>query len=391
MGRVSILGFPLRISPWLPLVLLALGRGAGTTAAVLAFVVGGIAAILVHELGHAVAAKAAGARDVRVALVALGGLTTYTDQPDSRWQRIGIAVAGPATGIAIGLPLLMIYLPMPDDTTGSQVMRALVFVTLGWAILNLLPVQPFDGGHILESLLPGSEETRVRLAAAISVAVALALAAVFYTLGTAWTTGVFVIVAGINLMSLLSARQPVTSAEDRSYAVLAQVLEGDLAAARATASAGRVDAAVEALLAALAGDPHAAVRLPRLAEERADPLRRSAALVHSVSLRDWEQVVAQTAAGEFPREIVVWAMGAARTSGEPAYAAAVGHAALGWDRDGGLAYLVARCWGAAGEPGRAYDSLAYARSLGWDDLAAAEREPDLAAARDLPAWAGLRT
>ena len=145
-----------------------------------------------------------------------------------------------------------------------------------------------------------------------------------------------------------------------------------------------------ALVAALAGQqPQAGQEVARLAAERPDPLRRSCAVALAVARRDWEDVVAATAGGALPHEVVVWAMGAARTAGEPAYAAAVGHSALPWSRDVSLAYLTARCWGAAGEPGRAYDALVYAVSLGWDDVAQAEREPDLAAVRDLPAWLAL--
>src|SRR5690348_9657639 len=99
MGTVSVLGFPLRVSPWLPVVLFALGQGSGPVEALVAFVLGGVAAILVHELGHAVAARAAGATEIRIDLVPLGGLTTYAPVPPSRLRRIAVAVAGPLTGI----------------------------------------------------------------------------------------------------------------------------------------------------------------------------------------------------------------------------------------------------------------------------------------------------
>ena len=286
---VRIFGFPLRVSPLLPVVLLALGQGGGSAAGLVAFVVGGVLAILVHELGHAFAARAAGASEIEISLVALGGVTTYVSPPSSRRSRIGIAVAGPLTGIAIGVPLLAVRAAGEFSHDTARVLESLVFVTLGWAVLDLLPVRPFDGGHVLESVLPGGEQTRVRLASAISVVFALAVAAFAYERST-WTAGMFLLVAAMNLFSLLPQRRsgPGQSAEQRSYAVLRDVLS-DVAQARETARGGRVDASVEALLAGLS-DPGAAARLEGLAAERPDALRRT-------SLLAWAVIGAGLAAG----------------------------------------------------------------------------------------------
>ena len=392
MGEVTILGFPLRVSPWLPIMLFVLGQGGGSLAGLVAFIVGGILAILVHELGHALAARWAGASDIEVQLVALGGLTTYSSQPQSRWARIGIAVAGPATGVVLGLPLLLARLGATDGTETARVLESLVFVTLGWAILNLLPVRPFDGGHVLESLLPGSEETRVRVASVISVGFALAVATFAWSRGSTWTAGVFVVVAAINVAGLLPGRAAGGSAEDLSYAVLGHVLAGDLSAAQQQAGGRRIDPAVTALVEALApraGATDGAERLPRLVADRPDPLRRACLLVLATSRRDWDGAIGAVAQGALPAEVMVWAMGAARTSRRPDVAAAMGQAALPWSRDPTLAYLTARCWGAAGRADRAHDALVYAARLGWDDLAEAADEPDLAGMRDLPSWAAF--
>lgn len=387
---MTVLGFPLRVSPWLPVVLFALGQGSGPVEALVAFVVGGVVAILVHELGHAVAARAAGASDVQIELVPLGGLTTYAPVPPSRLRRIGIAVAGPLTGVAIGVPLLLWRFAVPGWTTTAAVLDALVWVTLGWAVLNLLPVRPFDGGAVLESILPGTPATRTRVAALISVAVAGALVAWAWSRGSTWTAAVFLVVAAMNLVPLLARERTEDrqSPEQRSYAVLSAVLRGDLGDARGQAAGGRVDPAVIALLDALEGRGDGS-RVRALAEDRPDPLRRSCRLALEVSCRNWPGVAAVAASGPLPPGVIPWAMGAARSAGLSGAAAQVGQAALSSGADATTAYLTARCWGAAGENERAYEALVYARALGFTDLAAAAAEPDLAGVRTLPAWHAL--
>ncbi|RZS91458.1 Zn-dependent protease [Motilibacter rhizosphaerae] len=388
---MRVLGFPLRLTPWLPVVLVALAQGRPVEAQV-AFVVGGVLAILVHELGHALAARAAGARDIRIELVALGGVTSYEGAPRSRLARIGIAVAGPATGVALGLPLLAVQ--RSSAVTGStvDVLDALVFVTLGWAVLNLLPVRPFDGGHVLESVLPGDEGRRARLAGAVSVVLALAVVAWAWERGLSWTAGVFLVVAALNLGPFLARGGQVRqSPEQRTTAVLRDVVSGQLAAARERAATGRCDAVVAPLLALAEGaapdEPLA--RLEALVEARPDPLRRAYLLVGCVVARRFARAAEVVAAGPLPAGLPTWAVGAVRAGGRPADAALVGQAALAASPDPALAHATARAWGAAGEPQRAYDALAYARALGWADLAGAAVDPDLAEVRALPAWGAL--
>ena len=57
-----------------------------------------------------------------------------------------------------------------------------MFVNLGWGVLNLLPLLPLDGGHVMQELLPGSEEVRRRRALVVSlvVAAAVGVAAIAY-------------------------------------------------------------------------------------------------------------------------------------------------------------------------------------------------------------------
>jgi Zn-dependent protease len=143
-------------------------------------------AVLSHELGHAFAARAAGAGTPEIALAGFGGVTSYsTPGPLSRARSLGISLAGPAVGLVLGSVLWAVYLGVSDDFASSdwrdQALRIGIFTCLGWSVLNLLPVLPLDGGQAMRELLPGSPQVRTQRAAAVSVVVAAIVAVVAYT------------------------------------------------------------------------------------------------------------------------------------------------------------------------------------------------------------------
>ncbi len=123
--------------------------------------------ILMHELGHALVGRAFG-RQPRIELIALGGLTWWEQhEPMSPARSLLVSAAGPAVGILIGsLDLVsMDVLRVPDPSLARYAFRSLIFVNLGWGLLNLLPVLPLDGGNIVASLLELAAPSRGRLLA----------------------------------------------------------------------------------------------------------------------------------------------------------------------------------------------------------------------------------
>ncbi len=175
---MRLFGFPLHVGSgfWLFMGLIAfinaetLGLGGALVFA------GMIAAFtLVHELGHAFAARATGAR-AEISLAFMMGYASFTPTRKlSRWQHVGISFAGPATQIIIGT-VVYIALGGPWPLHGLTTPQ---FAAL-WAgpmigIFNLLPVLPFDGGNILEQAVGAvfpKQARRIMLwfSAAVSVA-----------------------------------------------------------------------------------------------------------------------------------------------------------------------------------------------------------------------------
>lgn len=107
---------------------------------------------LVHELGHGFAARRLGASP-EIALDFLAGSTRYTPpRALSPLERASVAVAGPAVEIVLGLVVLaaMRVNPLDVDAVFSSTPAAVIWIAGPvFGLLNLLPVLPLDGGHVL--------------------------------------------------------------------------------------------------------------------------------------------------------------------------------------------------------------------------------------------------
>jgi stage IV sporulation protein FB len=167
----NLFGFPTRVDASFLLIVGLIGFGSHLAI----WVAVALVSVLGHELGHALAARRMGAT-ASITLAGLGGLTrSNRAEPLSRGESAFLTVAGPLAGILLGLPVLYAVhaLGWPSWTDGGYALRSAVFTTLGWSALNLLPMLPLDGGHLLELALPGPPAARRRLAAQLSIAIAV--------------------------------------------------------------------------------------------------------------------------------------------------------------------------------------------------------------------------
>lgn len=166
---------------------------------------------LLHELGHAVAARRAGA-EAEISLGFLAGYASYRPtRPISRLQHAGISFAGPGIHIAAGLAA--IYLLGADPFDVSSVDDRAVTLAIWWAgpvigAMNLIPVLPLDGGNIvlqgLDRLLP-DRSRRLMLWYSIGVTVAAAV----WTFVIGWQgLGIFIAFLLITQVQLLQSTKP---------------------------------------------------------------------------------------------------------------------------------------------------------------------------------------
>jgi len=181
MLRFSFLGFPVSIHWmfWLTLGLLGGLIGANTPEAmqrVLVWVGAGALSVFIHELGHALTMHHFGARQVQIVLHSFGGYAS-SERRFARGESFFVSAAGPFLQIAAGVVIWWIMDAWrPEALLGVYFMKSFVNVSLIWAALNLFPILPLDGGHILQAVL-GPQRLKTTLIISLVCAVGFGILA----------------------------------------------------------------------------------------------------------------------------------------------------------------------------------------------------------------------
>lgn len=178
--------------------------------------VGLFLSVLIHELGHALTARAYGVRTREITLWLLGGVAQLEQIPRTRGAEAVIAIAGPIVSVLLsGLFGLLRGLLPSAATEGQFLLGYLSFINLSLALFNLLPALPLDGGRILRSLLalyrPYLAATRT--AVTISKIVAFGL-------------GLLGLLVGNLFMLLIAFFVFMAASAEAEQAVLSRTLEG---------------------------------------------------------------------------------------------------------------------------------------------------------------------
>jgi Zn-dependent protease len=137
-------------------------RVAGLAGAVqgVLFVLALFACVLLHEFGHAFAARGFGIATPDITLLPIGGVARLSRIPDEPWQEFVVAIAGPLVNVVIAGALIFVvhrsaelqqleYLENPR----VELLSRLASVNVMLVLFNLIPAFPMDGGRILRALL----------------------------------------------------------------------------------------------------------------------------------------------------------------------------------------------------------------------------------------------
>ena len=115
------------------------------------------ASVTLHELAHTFVALRYGGRVQSITLMIMGGVSQIVRMPRGAYHEAIMAIAGPATSLALGGVLYAGFAvsgDMPVDLQMGLFYLAAMNLTLG--VFNLLPAFPMDGGRILRALLAAS-------------------------------------------------------------------------------------------------------------------------------------------------------------------------------------------------------------------------------------------
>lgn len=135
--------------------------------------------VLLHEFGHAIAAKRYGVSTRDIVLMPIGGVARLEKMPEKPVQEFVVAIAGPAVNVVIAI-LLFIGMGVFSDgyllemfadaiqqdigydvlTQSGQVISPtlhfaikLAITNVALVIFNMIPAFPMDGGRVFRSLL----------------------------------------------------------------------------------------------------------------------------------------------------------------------------------------------------------------------------------------------
>ncbi|MCW3069951.1 MAG: site-2 protease family protein [Solirubrobacterales bacterium] len=129
---------------------------------------GYFASLVLHELGHALAARRAGIPIVGINLWFFGGLSQMGREPESAREELKIAAAGPAVtllllAICVGVGTALqsgghftdVALARPGFTTTPALALVgwLGFINAMLFVFNIVPAFPLDGGRIARALI----------------------------------------------------------------------------------------------------------------------------------------------------------------------------------------------------------------------------------------------
>lgn len=109
--------------------------------------------VLLHELGHSLAAKVQGIGVTSITLFLFGGIASIDKESKTPGDALKVAIAGPLVSLGLFILLTAVSqlpgLPRPVEVVTANVAQINLVLTL----FNLIPGLPLDGGQVLKAIV----------------------------------------------------------------------------------------------------------------------------------------------------------------------------------------------------------------------------------------------
>jgi Zn-dependent protease/predicted transcriptional regulator len=173
-------------------------------------------AIILHELSHALVAKARGLPVRSITLFALGGVALIERDAEDAKTEFWMALVGPVTSFMIGILCLGLAWTAGGrgdvglHTPFTAILMWLGFINIALGFFNLIPGFPLDGGRVLRACIwwvTGNPNRATRIAAQVGqlVAVGFILLGIFRFFGGAGIGGLWIAFIGWFLLDAARA------------------------------------------------------------------------------------------------------------------------------------------------------------------------------------------
>jgi Zn-dependent protease len=144
--------------------------------------------VLLHEFGHALAAREFGIKTPDITLLPIGGVARLSRIPDKPWQELVVAIAGPLVNVVIAAALIFVIHGTTEilqverlENPRIELLGKLASINVMLVLFNMIPAFPMDGGRVLRSVL--AMLMPYALATQIAAWIGQALAIVFAIFG----------------------------------------------------------------------------------------------------------------------------------------------------------------------------------------------------------------
>lgn len=194
--------------------------------------------VLLHEYGHALAARRYGVQTRDIVLMPIGGVARLERMPEKPMQEFVVAIAGPAVNVVIAILLMVGIVAFSDpahlealrtalinsagdeaviEDSGVHIPQALEFAVnlmatnIGLVLFNMIPAFPMDGGRVFRALLSmrTGRPKATKIAATVGQGIALML--IMYGL---WNNGFMLAVLGLFVIYAARSENEMVQMDD---------------------------------------------------------------------------------------------------------------------------------------------------------------------------------